>query len=420
MIGVVGATQVYDIRQEPLTYYHRTGPVGAMFTELRTRKNGVDSTAPYAMIGLGTGSVSCYAQRGQSITFYEIDSAVKRLVADTDKYFTFVTDARNRGANLDIRLGDARLVLKRDTDRKYTLLLVDAFSSDSIPVHLLTVEAVQLYLDRLTDDGILAIHISNRWIRLEPVVSAIAKELGLAARVWNDDSEGHPGKTASSWIVLARKQEHLGKLYSPLGDLPFPLTPDKPGQDRQRYSGRYTSSGPEYRHLMDMPVIYTIIEDYKTELEEAVDQNRVKYQELSEPPDALDKWLAWTSKKYSQVSDPDGSQRLAVFRSVTASGGGLSDYLAAYRAWFDQVYKNPPNAEAKRLQLCMDLIQRHGLAPTLTEVMVREHGHAFRRLELLADVPAWTDDYSDVLRVMGLPELQKVRKLFGLPTPIER
>jgi hypothetical protein len=416
-----GVIQTYDIRQEPLTYYHRTGPVGAMFTELRTRKNGTDSTAPYAMIGLGTGSVSCYARRGQSLTFYEIDTAVKRLVADTDRFFTYVTDARNRGANLDIRLGDARLVLKRDTDRKYTLLLVDAFSSDSIPVHLLTKEAVELYLDRLTDDGILAIHISNRWIRLEPVVSAIANRLGLAARVWNDEAEGHPGKTASSWIVLARKQEHLGNLFTPAGDLPFPLTPEKPGEERQRFAERHTMSGRIGRYLMDLPVNYILVEDYP-ELEEIGDQNRPKYVDLnlSSSPSPTEAWLAWSAQKFSQVSDPDGSQRLAVFRDVKASGGGLTDYLAAYRAWFDQKYNKPANTEAERVKLCMELIRRHGLGPTLTEVMVREHGHAFRRLETLAQVPAWTDDYSDVLRVMGLPELQRVRKFFGLPTPVER
>jgi hypothetical protein len=419
-IAVMGATQVYDIRQEPLTYYHRSGPVGAMFTELRTRKNGTDATAPYAMIGLGTGSVSCYAQRGQSITFYEIDTAVKRLVADERKWFTYVNDARDRGANLDIRLGDARLVLKRDTDRKYTLLLVDAFSSDSIPVHLLTTEAVQLYLDRLSDDGILAVHISNRWIRLEPVVSAIANKLGLTARVWNDDAEEHAGKTASSWIVLARKPEHLGKLYTPLGDLPFPLTPRPNGDDRQRYYEQHTSSGAIYRHLMDLPVTYTIVEDFRNELEEPVGKDRLLHNDLSEGTDAQDKWLAWTSRKFLQVSDPDGSQRLAVFRDVRDSGGVLSDYLAAYRALFEQKFANPPNVESQRLKLCMELIRRYGVGLTLSEAMVREHGHAFRRLETLVDVPAWTDDYSDVLRVMGLPELQRLRKFFGLPTPIER
>jgi len=214
-IAVTGAQAAFDARQEPLTYYHRTGPVGAMFGELTRR--GKDKTH-VAMVGLGTGSVSCYAQKGQRLTFYEIDPAVIRLVAETDKYFSYVKDAERRGALIDFRKGDARLKLKQ-TDDKYSLLMIDAFSSDSIPVHLLTNEAMGLYLDRLTDDGILALHISNKFVKLEPVVAAIAEHHGLVARVWNDDAERQHGKTASSWVVLARKREHLGEqLCSPVGD----------------------------------------------------------------------------------------------------------------------------------------------------------------------------------------------------------
>lgn len=212
---VAGAQTAFDARQEPLTYYHRTGPVGAMFAELtRTKRDG----AHVAMVGLGTGSVSCYAQKGQRLTYYEIDPAVIRLVAETDKYFSYVKDAERRGAIIDFRKGDARLKLKQ-TDDKYALLMIDAFSSDSIPVHLLTNEAVGLYLDRLTPDGILALHISNKFVKLEPVVAAIAKHHNLVARVWNDDAERQHGKTASSWVVLARDRKHLGeKLCSPIGD----------------------------------------------------------------------------------------------------------------------------------------------------------------------------------------------------------
>ncbi|MFO0826327.1 MAG: fused MFS/spermidine synthase [Gemmataceae bacterium] len=158
-IATTATIHAYDIREEPLTYYHQTGPVGAMFAELWRRKGGADAKAPFAMIGLGTGSVSCYARPGQTLTFYEIDPAVKHLVADTDEYFTYVERARKRGATVNFKMGDARLKLKDPTDEKYALLLVDAFSSDSIPVHLLTVEAVKLYLDRLTDDGIFAAHL---------------------------------------------------------------------------------------------------------------------------------------------------------------------------------------------------------------------------------------------------------------------
>lgn len=229
--AIAGAVDRYLPRQEPLTYYHRTGPVGAMFHELRTRKGGADAKAPVAMVGLGTGTVSCYALPGQKLTFYEIDPAVRRIVekpwrevpavlGDDGKVikpavpgpFTYVEAARARGAEIDFRMGDARLKLKQDTDRKYSLLLVDAFSSDAIPVHLITREAIELYRDRMTEDGILALHISNKYVRLEPVCARLAHELGMAVRVWSDSAEQHPGKTASSWVVLARNEQALGSL----------------------------------------------------------------------------------------------------------------------------------------------------------------------------------------------------------------
>jgi hypothetical protein len=195
-----------------------------MFREIQTRNGGADLKAPVAMVGLGTGSVSCYAQPGQTLTFYEIDPAVKHLVADTDKYFTYVTDARKRGADVPIRMGDARLKLKEDTDARYALLLVDAFSSDAIPVHLITREAIELYLNRIRDDGLVALHISNKYVSLEPVVAQIVSELrhrpeyaNLTARLWSDNAErGRPGKTASSWIVLAKDEKTLGTLGLPL------------------------------------------------------------------------------------------------------------------------------------------------------------------------------------------------------------
>ncbi len=367
-IVIAGATKMYEAREEPLTYYHRSGPVGAMFAELRRRKGGTDANAHFAMVGLGTGSVSCYARPGQKITFYEIDPAVKHMVADTDEYFSYVTDARKRGAELDLRMGDARLKLKDDVDRKYSLLLVDAFSSDSIPVHLLTVEAVKLYLDRMTDDGILALHISNKYVRLEPVVAQIAAELGLTARVWNDDAERKPGKTASSWIVLARKPEHLGQLYSETGDLIFG-PPAKPGEDDRM------------EVTMDSQLFQGLANDFE-ELRE-IDKKKAKYLELNELPKEKVKeaWLEWAKDKLTRTTDP---------------------------------------FQKRRLEQYIDLMDRYSPFFTFQEVMTRDHGHAYRRVETMAEVPAWTDDYSDVMRVMMIPELQKVRKFFGLPTPVER
>jgi hypothetical protein len=207
----LGAYHAWDFRQEPLTYYHRTGPVGHIMAAMQQDH----PNAPFAMVGLGTGSVSCYAHKDQKLTFYEIDPKVKELVADTDEFFTYVGDARRRGANVDIILGDARLKLE-ESDAKYQLLLVDAFSSDSIPVHLLTKEAVELYMNRITPDGRLALHISNKFVKLDLVVAKIAEELGLAARLWSDDNERGPGKTMSSWVILARNEADLGPLALPL------------------------------------------------------------------------------------------------------------------------------------------------------------------------------------------------------------
>ena len=338
-LAVGAAQEAYDARQEPLTYYHRTGPVGAMFAELSRRGKDREHVA---MVGLGTGSVSCYANKGQKLTFYEIDPAVKKLVADTDKYFSYVADARKRGADLDFRMGDARLKLK-ETNDKYALLLLDAFSSDSIPVHLLTVEAVGLYLDRLADDGILALHISNKFVQLEPVVAAIAAKHNLVARVWNDNAERGMdkfGKTASSWVVLARKRENLGeRLCSPIGDLLVKYGDEK---------------------------LFDVLQAMYPEMKGALDKSLTKQQE------ALLKWLD------DRPTDPQARQFAA--------------WVRKYGSEYD----------------------------TLMTMLHRETGYGFRPVRLLAGVDAWTDDYADVMRVMMIPELQAVRKFFGLPTPVER
>ena len=229
---LAGARTGWDFRQEPLTYYHRTGPVGEIFAEARRRHAAGD----VGMIGLGTGSVAAYARPGQSLTFYEIDPTVLDIVevprvmnpaevaagkpADMGP-FTFIADARDRGAEVDFVLGDARLKLQENDDVRYDLLLVDAFSSDAIPVHLLTREAMALYKDRIADDGLLAVHISNRYINLAPVVAVLAAEAGLAGRIWNDSDDDYPGKTASSWIVLAKSEAALGGLGSYRADTGF-------------------------------------------------------------------------------------------------------------------------------------------------------------------------------------------------------
>lgn len=199
-----GRQQVEPPSNEPLTYYHRTGPLGQLFRALPRLER-----ADIAAIGLGTGSVAAYGRPTNSITFYEIDPTVRRLAED-ERYFTYLRDCP---ARKQFVMGDARLKLEEHGQPgEYDLIIVDAFSSDAIPVHLLTREAMELYVSRLKDDGVIALHISNRYLDLEPVAARIAKELGLATLRMNDDHRRLPGKQASTWIMLARKQEVLAPL----------------------------------------------------------------------------------------------------------------------------------------------------------------------------------------------------------------
>ncbi len=198
------------LRQKAVTYYDATGPVGHLFAAYNT-----DPSRPYGVIGLGTGTMASYALPGQHVTFYDIDPVVRGISYDTDEYFTFVSDARGRGARIDLVMGDARLTMEQQRftdDEKYGLLVVDAFSSDAIPIHLITQEALRLYFDHMRPDGIVLFHISNYYLDLQPVLANLAAREGLAGCVFSDGSDGVFGKLASTWVALARKPEHLGRL----------------------------------------------------------------------------------------------------------------------------------------------------------------------------------------------------------------
>ena len=140
-------------RSEPLTYFHRTGPFGQAFAKLPNRA----TARQIAVIGLGVGTLAAYVQPGQQWTFFEIDPEVERI-ARTSAYFTYLDAC---GSQCRVVLGDARLSLARDGASRYDLIVLDAFSSDAIPVHLLTREALSLYVSRLAPGGALAFHISN-------------------------------------------------------------------------------------------------------------------------------------------------------------------------------------------------------------------------------------------------------------------
>lgn len=189
-------------------YFHRTGPAGEVLTRLHPRTLG--------LIGLGVGSLASYAEAGQSYTFYEIDPVVARI-AENPEYFTFLADARRRGARVDVVLGDARLRLQEAEDERFDMVVLDAYSSDVVPAHLLTREALQLFLSKLAPDGYLLMNISNRYLDIGVVLAALTQEASLAAVDRTDliDSEvddqaaREDGKAPSRWILIARRARQI-------------------------------------------------------------------------------------------------------------------------------------------------------------------------------------------------------------------
>jgi hypothetical protein len=198
-------------RAEPLSYYQRKGPIGQLFVELDRRPGAVRM----AVIGLGTGTLAAYARPADRVTFYEIDRLVRDVAFDP-RYFTYAVDARDRGASLRMELGDARIRLdaaRRDRpEERYDVILVDAFTSDAIPVHLLTREALRLYFDMLGPRGIIALHISNRYLRLEPVVANLAEDGRYARLLQHGDTGDVRGGVEASWVLLARRPEDFGEM----------------------------------------------------------------------------------------------------------------------------------------------------------------------------------------------------------------
>jgi hypothetical protein len=193
-----------EFESKPITYYHATGPVGQMFDSFK--KTGARKNV--AVIGLGSGTMSSYGEPGMHMTFYDIDPTVIGIACNPD-YFTYYT---NSPAEKKIILGDARLRIAEAKDGEYDLIVVDAFSSDAIPIHLITREAIKLYLQKLSDNGVLAVHISNRYLDLEPVLGNIANDLKVPNLFQNDSRDQEIGKTSSEWAVLAKNPKAFGDL----------------------------------------------------------------------------------------------------------------------------------------------------------------------------------------------------------------
>jgi hypothetical protein len=200
-------------RGEPLTYYHKSGPIGQVFEVVHAGPQRRGAALRVAVVGLGAGSLAAYALPGERWTFYEVDPTVERIARDP-RLFTFLRDSR--AGSIDIEVGDARVRLTAAANQAADLIVLDAFSSDAIPMHLLTREAVRLYQAKLAGGGLIVMHLSNRAIDLAPVVGQLARDAGLLARVRHDGKltleERRHGKSTSIWAVLAVKRSDLRAL----------------------------------------------------------------------------------------------------------------------------------------------------------------------------------------------------------------
>jgi SAM-dependent methyltransferase len=199
---------------EPTTYYARRSGIGYAFASLPIFHG---PNAAVGVVGLGTGTLSCYAEPGQDWRFFEIDPAIVGIAGDPSR-FSFLSRCAPKAR---IVLGDARLSLAREPAGRLDLLAVDGFSSDAIPIHLLTREALQVYRRALKPDGLLLVHISNRYLDLEPVLAAAAERDGWQAAALDytpsPDEEGQ-NLTRSIWVAMARDRDTLLTLGIASGD----------------------------------------------------------------------------------------------------------------------------------------------------------------------------------------------------------
>ncbi len=196
----------------PLTYFSRPGPIGQFFTEF----DKINDNWEIGIVGLGAGTLSCYTKAQQTWTFYELDPLVVDI-ASNPKYFTYISQCNPK---MTMKVGDARLSLEKEPDHKFDLFIIDAFSSDSIPTHLLTQEAIKLYFKKIKPGGILALHITNRHLALKKVLSDHAKQLQLEALIQEfKPQQDIPLVVATDWVVMAQKPETLEALkQSQLGN----------------------------------------------------------------------------------------------------------------------------------------------------------------------------------------------------------
>jgi hypothetical protein len=214
----VHGSQFSDERSHvPTTYYARTGPLGAIFEARTPQELGV--------IGLGAGTIAAYGEPGMRITYFEIDPEIVRI-ARSRELFTYLADSK---ADIETVIGDGRLKVAEQPAGHFDALILDAFSSDAIPVHLLTEDAMEMYASRIKPDGYLAVHISNNVFDLEPVLAAAAADLGWSSAVGFGGSGD--GASLSQWVVLSPSKELVdglleGEDWSKLGERKVRWTDD--------------------------------------------------------------------------------------------------------------------------------------------------------------------------------------------------
>ena len=197
-------------RREPTTYYTPTSGFGRAVNDQRLRAPIHAPRQRIGMIGLGVGTVAAYCRSGDICRIYEINPEVERLAR---RHFTYLQDAEARGAEVSVVMGDARLSLEREARNVFNVLAVDAFSGDSIPMHLITDEAVRVFMAQVATDGVLAYHVSNRFLNLPPVLAEIAHREGLAGVVVEDPAQADNAlHSSSTWVLLARDARILSRI----------------------------------------------------------------------------------------------------------------------------------------------------------------------------------------------------------------
>ena len=181
--GIIHGVQLQspEGRTEPMSYYGRETGIGRALLSLNNR-----SDARVGVVGMGTATTAAYGMKGQTYRFYDINPDIVRIA---QKQFTFVSDLEARGGKVEVVMGDARLSMEREPPQNFDVLLLDAFSGDSVPVHLLTLEAFQIYQRHMKPDGIIAVHVSNRYLTLSPVVERVAKAVGMKTARYITEAE---------------------------------------------------------------------------------------------------------------------------------------------------------------------------------------------------------------------------------------